>query len=366
MQQEYDLQSTQNEQATLDARIHNSSFIIHRSCFILLTVETRLLTSADDLALWASFIQTCPRSNLWQSPEWKNYQEALGRKTRVYGSLMGKNLVATALVIIDRTIGGLCTWDIAKGPLMKSDEQMVHSLLVHIVEDAETDKAMVLYFSPNTHPTESIGHCSMRDSDRCEQSPATRIIDLTTTHDELLSQMHQKGRYNIKIAQRDGVTVRPGTPDDIDAFYALLKSTSARDVFTISPKSHYARFLTNLKGSFFLIAEHEKTPVAGFMGVIWNDTGYYYYGASNHAKRALMAPYLLQWEAMKYCKERGAVRYDLLGIAPVGSGPEHAWAGISSFKEKFGGNIIEYPQEQQVMIRPMMWRLLQVKRRMLG
>jgi lipid II:glycine glycyltransferase (peptidoglycan interpeptide bridge formation enzyme) len=275
-------------------------------------------------------------------------------------------MVACALVVIDRTTGGLCTWDIAKGPLVLGNDAHMHPLLVQVVEDAEADKAMVLYFSPNTTLTETIGHCSMRDSDRCEQSPATRIVDLTKTHDEILAQMHQKGRYNIKIAQRDGVSVRAGTMADIDAFYDLLRSTSARDVFTISPKSHYARFLTDLPGSFFLIAEHEGTPVAGYIGVCWNGTGYYYYGASNHAKRALMAPYLLQWEAMKICKERGCTRYDLLGIAPVGSGPEHEWAGISSFKEKFGGSVVEYTQEQQVMIRPMLWRLLKLKRRILG
>lgn len=329
-------------------------------------VEIRLLTSAEDLASWDAFVQASPQGSLWQSKEWKGYQEALGRQTRVYGAFQGQQMVACALVVIDRTTGGLCTWDIAKGPLTKSEEKDMHPLLVQIVEEAEADKAMILYFSPSKGATLDVGHCSMRDSDRCEQSPATRILDLTKTHEEILAQMHQKGRYNIKIAQRDGVTVRPGTPSDIDAFYGILRATGARDVFTISQKSHYARFLTNLPNSFFLLAEHEGTPIAGFIGVCWNGTGYYYYGASDHAKRALMAPYLLQWEAMKICKERGCARYDLLGIAPVGSGPDHAWAGISSFKEKFGGEVIAYAQEQQVMIRPFLWNLLKLKRRILG
>lgn len=329
-------------------------------------MDIRVLTSADDLAAWDAFVKAHPRGSLWQSMEWKGYQEALGRQTRVYGAFDGPRMAGCALVAIDRTAGGLCTWDIAKGPLTAGDEGAMHPLLVRIVEDAEADKAMVLYFSPSDGATVEVGHCSMRDSDRCEQSPATRIVDLAKTHEEILAQMHQKGRYNIKIAQRDGVTVRPGTTADIDAFYDILRATGARDVFTISPKSHYARFLTNLPDSFFLIAEHEGTPVAGFIGVCWNGTGYYYYGASDHAKRALMAPYLLQWEAMKLCKGRGCTRYDLLGIAPVGAGPDHPWSGISSFKEKFGGTVVEYAQEQQVMIRPLLWNILKLKRRILG
>lgn len=245
------------------------------------------------------------------------------------------------------------------------DEKVEGSaLLDRIITDAKSEKALCIFLSP-TNPLPSTLY-PLVASPRHIHPPATRIIDLSKTHDEILAQMHQKGRYNIKIALRDGVTVRQGAENDIDAFYGLLKGTSARDVFTISPKGHYTRFLTNLRDSFFLIAEHEGTPVAGYMGVIWNETAYYYYGASDHAKRALMAPYLLQWEAMKLSKERGALRYDLLGIAPLGSGPEHAWAGISSFKEKFGGEVVEYAQEQQVMIRPMTWRLLQLKRKLLG
>jgi len=328
-------------------------------------VDIRLLSSVDDLQAWNTFAHA--HGSLWQSPAWKAYQEALGREARVYGAFEGQKLASSALVIIDKTTGNLATWEIPRGPITGEgrDERIEGSeLLDRIITDAKKEKALCLFLSP-VKPLPSTLYPLVASS-RHIQPPATRIVDLSKTQEEILAQMHQKGRYNIKIAQRDGVTVRTGTANDIDAFYGLLCSTSARDVFGISPKSHYARFEACLEGSYFLIAEHQGTPVAGFMGVIWNGTGYYYYGASDHTKRALMAPYLLQWEAMKRCKERGAVRYDLLGIAPVGSGPEHEWAGISSFKEKFGGSVIEYAQERQAVLRPLVWRLLSVKRKLLG
>ncbi len=334
-------------------------------------MQTRIITSAEDLAIWSAFVRESPQGSLWQSKEWKGYQEALGRGTRVYAAFNGHGsapltMTATALVVIDRTTGNLATWEIPRGPIMGagSDEWIAISILDAIIADAQQEKALCLFLSPISELPAN--RYALISSFRHIHPPATRIIDLSKTHDEILAQMHQKGRYNIKIAQRDGVTVRQGAENDIDAFYGLLKGTSARDVFTISPKVHYARFLTDLRDSFFLIAEHEGTPVAGYMGVIWNETAYYYYGASDHAKRALMAPYLLQWEAMKLSKEQGATRYDLLGIAPLGSGPEHAWAGISSFKEKFGGEVVEYAPEQQIVLRPTLWKMLQLKRRILG
>jgi len=83
--------------------------------------------------------------------------------------------------------------------------------------------------------------------------------------------------------------------------------------------------------------------------VIWNGTGVYYYGASSYEDRALMAPYLLQWEAMKICKAEGCTKYDLLGISHPDT-KKDPWEGISDFKRKFGGEVITYPPEQVLML----------------
>jgi lipid II:glycine glycyltransferase (peptidoglycan interpeptide bridge formation enzyme) len=77
-----------------------------------------------------------------------------------------------------------------------------------------------------------------------------------------------------------------------------------------------------------------------------------------------MAPYLLQWEAMKLCRRQGCARYDLLGIA-ASNAPDDPWTGISDFKRKFSGTVVTYPPEQMVVLRPMMKRMLEWKRKVL-
>ena len=198
------------------------------------------------------------------------------------------------------------------------------------------------------------------------QPEATRIIDVTQTEEEILAQMHQKGRYNIKVAEKHGVTVERST--NIDAYYALAQATSARDGFGIPSKRQLRAFLETLPGSFCLLAVHNGEPIAGLLGVLQSGTAYYYYGASDHTHRTLMAPYLLQWEAMKLCKAAGCSRYDLLGIAPAGTpGDEsHPWSGISAFKAKFGGTVVTYPRERQIVLRPFLLALLSLKRRQIG
>lgn len=333
-------------------------------------MEIRLLTSTGDLAAWDAFVRASPQGTLWQSKEWKGYQEALGRQTRVYGAASASlGMTAAALVVIDKTAGNLATWEIPRGPIWRADggENVEGSaLLDRIIGDAKKERAMCVYLSPAVSLPSTL--YPLAASPRHTQPEATRILSLTLSEQDLLAQMKPKGRYNIRLAERHDIEIRD--EPNVGAFHALLKRTGSRDGFGIHPESHYRAFAERLPGAFLLLAYHAKTssrePIAGLMGAIWGDTGIYYYGASDERHRALMAPYLLQWEAMKRCKTAGCTHYDLLGVAPEGSGPGHAWAGITNFKEKFGGSLVAYPPERQVMIRPMTWRLLQLKRKLLG
>jgi lipid II:glycine glycyltransferase (peptidoglycan interpeptide bridge formation enzyme) len=216
--------------------------------------------------------------------------------------------------------------------------------------------------------------------------------------------MHQKGRYNIKVAEKNGVTVQESK--DIDAYYELAKKTAGRDGFGIPSKKQLQAFIEKLPGSFLLLAYSKlarpaafgretrppgrvrtgnSKPIAGIIGIIWGNTGIYYYGASDYEHRNLMAPYLLQWEAIKRCKAAGCTRYDLLGIAPQATSAElratsndisrssklearspHPWAGISDFKAKFGGTVITYPPEQEIVLKPIIRTILLAKRAIIG
>ncbi len=333
-------------------------------------------------------------NNLWQSPEWLKYQESLGREVRIYDGVQ---------VVIDRTTGGYSTWEIIRSDVGHRTED-IDNLFEQIIEEAKKDKCFALYVSPENDPSDSgspsrrgrsttdrIPSLKFADSNRNIIPQATRVIDLTKSEDEILAQMKSKGRYNIKVAQKHGVTVEQST--DVDAFYNLIQKTSKRDGFKPLPKEQYEKFLNNLDGSFMLLAFPNATgtepvlslskggsrfraPIAGLIGVIWNKIGIYYYGASSYEHRSLMAPYLLQWETMKYCKEKGCISYDLFGIAPIkeaplsprergrGRGKDHPWKGVSEFKEKFGGEIVSYPGEQVIILRPFIYRLINIKRKL--
>ena len=362
-------------------------------------MNIRILKTPEDFACYDVWVKSHPHGSLWQSLEWKRYQETLGREVRVYVGEGEGNILASALVVIDRTTGGFSTWDVPRGHLWLASSfqllalrNVVHALLDTIIRDAREDYCLALYLSPpspldiaKSYPFGELRAGQLEASPRHERPEATRIIDLTKSEEEILAQMHQKGRYNIKVAQKNCVRVEQS--HDVEAFYELLRETAKRDGFQTLPLKAYRAFLECLPGSFLLLA-HERShkPIAGLLGTTWNRTGLYYYGASDYTYRTLMAPYALQWEAMRLCKAKGCAQYDLLGVmppspltlalspsfakAPAGRRGEreflHPWAGVSTFKEKLGGTVMTYPPEQQIVLRPLLWKLLQWKRKVFG
>jgi|CXWL01.1.fsa_nt_gi lipid II:glycine glycyltransferase (peptidoglycan interpeptide bridge formation enzyme) len=326
-------------------------------------MDIRLLTSAEDFATYDRWVKAHPQANMWQSSGRMKYIATRGKKAAIYIIENASDWKASALVVIDRTKGNISTWEIPRGPLW-TEEKAAQDLVSYIVAEAKKQGAMSLYLSP-------ILPLPLLDkgwglSKRHVHAEATRILDISESEEHILAQMHQKGRYNIKVAQKNAVIVEQSI--DIHSFAKLSKETSARDKFIAASGKQYESFLLHQPGSFLLLAYSTKNskPIAGLLGVTYEHTGIYYYGASDHEQRALMAPYLLQWEAIKLCKNLGCTHYDLLGIAPINAPGNHPWLGISDFKAKFGGSVVTYPPEQEMVLRPVMKRLLKLKRRIVG
>lgn len=358
------------------AGIQKQFDILHSTFYILIT---HLLTTDAELEQYDAWVRAHPDGTLWQSLAWKKYQEALGREVRIYtlsddthtSKLITQIFAITALVVIDRTTFGLSVWEIPRGPLLsekwKVESGKCQEFIESIMNDARKERCIQVLLSPKlTLSTSELPHFPLpnfRTSKRHVHPEASLLIDLKQSEEEILKHMHQKGRYNITVAKRHGVEIIQGTSSDIDTFYHLLSSTGSRDNFIILQKSQYKRFLESLDGSHLLLAMHQGRAIAGLLNVLWNGTAYYYYGASSYEDRKCMAPYLLQFEAMRKAKAEGCHTYDLLGIMPVDAPSNDPWKGITDFKQKFGGTLVTYPKEQICVLRPMLKKLLEFKRK---
>ncbi|MGZ9222724.1 MAG: lipid II:glycine glycyltransferase FemX, partial [Anaerolineales bacterium] len=67
----------------------------------------------------------------------------------------------------------------------------------------------------------------------------TVLIDLSSSEAELLARMKQKTRYNVRLAEKKGVTLRIGTSKDFGTLYKMYAETSVRDGFVIRDEGYY-------------------------------------------------------------------------------------------------------------------------------
>lgn len=95
----------------------------------------------------------------------------------------------------------------------------------------------------------------------------TLLLDLRPSEDEILAQMKEKGRYNVRLAIKRGVTVRKsdGNEADLKAFFDLLSETLDRDGFSGNSLAYYRELVSALNvadaGGLF-IAEKDGCSVA--------------------------------------------------------------------------------------------------------
>ena len=182
----------------------------------------------------------------------------------------------------------------------------------------------------------------------------THVVDV---HDpeKMLADMKSKWRYNIRLAERKGVSTRISTSmEDVDAVYSLLENTAKRQGIHIHPKSYYQLMVSELQDNTMTsiyIAELDGKVIAGNIMVAYGSTMTYVHGGTDHEYRAVMAPHLLQWRAMEDAAAAGMKHYDFFGIAPakeLEDNADHPWAGITRFKQGFGGHDVHVSSTYEI------------------
>ncbi len=197
-------------------------------------------------------------------------------------------------------------------------------------------------------------------------TPYTAIIDLTKTEEEILADMKAKWRYNIKLAKKKWVEVQivEKTDKNIKDFYNLMIETTSRDWFNGNSFEYYKKFLNILDNSKLILAKKDWITIASWIFIFDKEVSIYYYWASTSKKeyRNLMAPYLVQWEAIKYAKSINSKIYDFLWVAdPNNKNDPLSW--VTDFKKKFTKDIIKVSESYIFINKSIKYFVLQALRK---
>jgi peptidoglycan pentaglycine glycine transferase (the first glycine) len=296
--------------------------------------------------------------HLLQSWRWGALKEQFGWQVERF-AVTGERGVALAQVLFRHRLG-LSIGYIPRGPVLPEGDPAAHHHLWREVDAAaRRRRALTIIVEPDVPMRlETLNRRGFVAGPHPIQ-PARSVKVELADDESLLAQMHQKTRYNVRLAQRRGVTTTIAQlgDDSLAQFYALLEDTSSRNEFDIHSADYYREFFHQFgDNSALIFAEIEGRPVASVAVVAFGDEAIYMYGASSTRERAHGAGFLVQYEAMRWARGHGCRRYDLWGIpaeeptsTKVDDGDRIAgtsgsdWRGLYEFKTRFGGTIIRYP-----------------------
>jgi peptidoglycan pentaglycine glycine transferase (the first glycine) len=322
---------------------------------------------------WDDFV-IAEGGHLLQSWGWGEFKKRFGWEVErfVIWDEVGSQPVGVAQVLLrDLPLSKMAY--VPKGPVVDSeDEGAWKRLLTMLVDFGRQERVTFLKVEPDQEEdlplAELLTSEGFRLAEYAIQPRNTIVVSLVGDLEEILMRMKPKTRYNIRLSERKGVTVREGGEEDIPVFYRLLKATGERDDWGVHEEEYYLqawRIFAPEERLKLLLAYYGEELLAGLMVFAFGSRAWYLYGASSDRHRNRMPNHLLQWRAMCWAKERGCSSYDLWGI-PEEAGLEQEedmealldrgglW-GVYRFKRGFGGRPIRCTSYDYVYSRLLYW-----------
>lgn len=326
-------------------------------------MEVRPIDSSSDWEKHVAKISFVPFTQSWV---WGEFQKSLGK--RVLRLAVDDRAWCQIIFESRPLVGGY--WFAPKGPVFADGEtQNVTEILEALKTYARAHLRDGVFLRTEPPVGSSLTIPAEWKRKKSFDPSSTRRLGLTKSADDLLADMHQKTRYNIRLSEKKTLDVRVGNEADLRAFLALLKETAARGNF--SPladtrlKSMYD-FLAKDGTAKLRLVEYDGKLIAGQLEIWYADTVTYLHGASSSSHRELMAPYALHWHAIAEAKADGKHWYDFWGENPndeTSIDYKPKWSGISRFKKGFGGEHIEYVGTLEVPIKKTLYAVLHAMRR---
>lgn len=303
---------------------------------------------------WVEITQKFPEANFLQSPSYAKMNEKLGTKVITELFHTKETVSGSALMIIRNAKRGRYL-EIPCGPLIDwENKKIVRDVLDRIHKIATEEKCVFVRIRPqliasaeNLRLLENLG---LKKSPMHLAAEHTVIIDLTESEENLLADMRRQTRYEVRRASKLGVTVEKSRTEEIfKEFHKIQVETAKRQNFVPPDLKTLMAERENLNSEIYIAKTTEGEPIA--YGLIIKDgkEAEYYEAASTPLNRKLPGAYALLWQAMKDLKSEGYERFNLWGIAPAGQ-PHHRYAGVTTFKTGFGGEIVEYVPAHDMVI----------------
>mgnify|MGYP000579250064 CR=1 FL=1 len=321
-------------------------------------------------AEWDAFVEA-RGGHLLQTSRWGMLKRAFGWRDQIVALADRGQIAAGGLLLTRRLplIGGAVCY-IPRGPIVDwEDEKAVSALMAALDAAARENHAILLKLEPDERDTteirERLSNLGFRESAHTIQPPRTIRVDISGTEDDILARMTQTTRRKVRTGAKKGIAVRRGGAGDLDSFNALMAITGGRNRFGVHSAAYYRRAyeLFAPDHAALIVAAYQGKDLAALMAFALGKMAWYFYGASSSEERERMPTYAIQWEAIRWARERGCTTYDLWGIPDADEATLEAgfqqrsdglW-GVYGFKRGFGGEVVRSVGAWDRVYKPLLY-----------
>src|SRR3989339_206804 len=253
-------------------------------------MKARLITYPDR-KVWNNFVASTSESPILQSFEWGEIKSHFGwQPIRI--ALEEGNKIVAAVSVLKREIPYLrhCLFYAPRGPVVDfSNRELLEALLDAVEKEADKHHAIYLKIDPDVSEKEAsilqtLHVLGFEKAPKQVQPRATMYLDLVPSLDEILMRFEEKTRYNVRLAEKKGVTIKEdSSAGGLDIFHGLYRPTAERDRVLIHPLSYFQKIREYLlekgMGKNF-IAYHAGKPIGAVIVFCFGSKIWYMYGAS--------------------------------------------------------------------------------------
>ncbi|MBQ2638033.1 peptidoglycan bridge formation glycyltransferase FemA/FemB family protein [Candidatus Saccharibacteria bacterium] len=310
--------------------------------------------------IWSDLLRKFPESNFLQSPLWAEANRLIGHK------IVFENFDDEAMflgIIKDAKRGRYL--EIPGGPLVDwKNKPLVKKIFTRIKVVAKENHCVFVRFRPQLENTPEnnllLSGLDFSEAPMHLHAQDTVLINLEKSEEELLADLRRQTRYEVRRSEKLNLKIEEDHSEAaFKSFHKIQVETAKRQNFVPPDEKTLLAERTafspeNLK--LYVVKTEDEKPVAYGLILIYGNEAAYFEAASTDLNRKLPGAYLLLWTAIKDLKKQEIKRFNLWGIAPPNQ-PNHRYAGVTTFKTGFGGEIVEYIPAKDLVINPIKYKL---------
>lgn len=167
------------------------------------------------------------------------------------------------------------------------------------------------------------------------------LIDLRRPLDEIFQAFSSSCRRNIRKSERNGVLIEEiASKEELPVFYGLLKKTYSRATTPLADFSLFASAFDKLHSRNmvkFFLAKLGDQYIAGRVILLFKGKIFDWYAGSDHDHLNVYPNEMLVHHILKWGGQNGIHTFDFGGAGR----PDERY-GVRDFKERFGGQVVNY------------------------